>query len=221
MAWPFPTVCPRGPGGRTRRGERRRRRCESSHIAVVATWSPHRVAPHAYAPRKRACAHAHTHSCWLRSSTTLRGDMCTHTHAGCVVARASATRGTLHAPAPQNLVTGPLKRLHRDLLQQYDCTEQAAPQPPPSSAGGSAAANAGAHPQPPAGSQDLIQAEAGFPLSVLQLSRPAGPAAPEVRHPYPAPCHGAAHQALGALQGPASALRRHAFRGAAHVSSSS
>jgi hypothetical protein len=53
-----------------------------------------------------------------------------------------------------------------------------------------------------------IQAEAGVPLSVLQLSRPAGPAAPEVRHPYPAPCHGAAHQALGALQGPASAARR-------------
>ena len=47
-----------------------------------------------------------------------------------------------------------LKRLHRDLLQQYDCTKQATPQPPPSSAGGGAAANAGAHPQPPAGSQD-------------------------------------------------------------------
>jgi len=56
------------------------------------------------------------------------------------------------------------------------------------------------------------------PLSVLQLSRPAGPAAPEVRHPFPTPCHGAAHQALGALQGPASALRRHAFRGAAPAS---
>ncbi len=47
-----------------------------------------------------------------------------------------------------------LKRLHGDLLQQYDCTEQAAPQPPPPSAGGGPAANAGAHPQPPAGSQD-------------------------------------------------------------------
>ena len=32
---------------------------------------------------------------------------------------------------------------------------------------------------------------------VLQLSRPAGLATPEVRHPYPAPCHEAAHQALG------------------------
>ena len=110
-----------------------------------------------------------------------------------------------------------------DLLQQYDCTEQATPQPPPPSAGGSAAANAGAHPQPPAASQDnsngtlllpqlgRIQAEAGVPLRVLQLSRPAGPAAPEVRHPYPAPCHGAAHQALGALQGPAPALHRTRF----------
>ena len=47
-----------------------------------------------------------------------------------------------------------LKRLHGDLLQQYDCTEQAAPQPPPPSAGGNAAANAGARPQPPAGSQN-------------------------------------------------------------------
>ncbi len=47
-----------------------------------------------------------------------------------------------------------LKRLHGDLLQQYDYTEQASPQPPPPSAGGNTAANAGAHPQPPAGSQD-------------------------------------------------------------------
>jgi len=47
-----------------------------------------------------------------------------------------------------------LKLLHGHLLQQYDCTEQAAPQPLPPSAGGDAAANAGAHPQPPAGSQD-------------------------------------------------------------------
>ena len=37
-----------------------------------------------------------------------------------------------------------LKRLHGDLLQQYDCTEQPPPQPPPPSAGGNAAANAGA-----------------------------------------------------------------------------
>jgi hypothetical protein len=50
-----------------------------------------------------------------------------------------------------------LKRLHEDLLQQYDCTDQpAAAQPaPPSGADGSAAANAGANPQPqPAGAQD-------------------------------------------------------------------
>ena len=51
-----------------------------------------------------------------------------------------------------------------------------------------------------------IQAESGVPLSVFQLSGPAVPASPEVRHPYPSPCHGAAHQELGALQGPASAL---------------
>ena len=56
-----------------------------------------------------------------------------------------------------------------------------------------------------------IQAESGVPLGVFQLSGPAVPASPEVRHPYPAPCHGAAHQELDTLQGPASALRRHVF----------
>ena len=60
-----------------------------------------------------------------------------------------------------------LKRLHGDLLQQYDCTEQAAPPPPPPSAGGGAAANAGAHPQPPAGSQDTINGK----LLLPQLDR--------------------------------------------------
>jgi hypothetical protein len=44
-------------------------------------------------------------------------------------------------------------------------------------------------------------------------SDPSDPASPKVRHPYPAPCHGAAHQELGALQGPASALRRHTLGG--------
>jgi len=45
-----------------------------------------------------------------------------------------------------------LKRMHEDLLQHYDCTNQpaAAQQAPPSGAGGSAAANAGANPQPQA-----------------------------------------------------------------------
>ena len=52
-----------------------------------------------------------------------------------------------------------------------------------------------------------IQAKSGVPLGVFQLSGPAGPAAPQVRHPYPVLCHGAAHQELGALQGPASVLR--------------
>jgi hypothetical protein len=60
---------------------------------------------------------------------------------------------------PSSWVAPPLctlKRLHGDLLQQYDCTEQSAVAQPalPSDAGGGAAANAGAHPQPHAGSQD-------------------------------------------------------------------
>jgi hypothetical protein len=63
-----------------------------------------------------------------------------------------------------------------------------------------------------------IHAESGVPLVVFHLSGPAVPASPEVRHPYPAPCHGAAHQELGALQGLASALRRHALLGTAPAS---
>jgi hypothetical protein len=59
---------------------------------------------------------------------------------------------------PSSWVAPPLctlKRLHGDLLQQYDCTEQSAvAQPAHPSAGGGAAANADAHPQPHAGSQD-------------------------------------------------------------------
>jgi hypothetical protein len=59
---------------------------------------------------------------------------------------------------PSSWVAPPLctlKRLHGDLLQQYDCTEQSAvAQPAQPSAGGGAAANADAHPQPHAGSQD-------------------------------------------------------------------
>ena len=55
-------------------------------------------------------------------------------------------------------------------------------------------------------------------LPAPRLSGPAVPASPEVRHPYLAPCHGAAHQELGALQGPTSALRRHALRGTAPAS---
>ena len=58
-----------------------------------------------------------------------------------------------------------------------------------------------------------IRAESGVPLGDFQLLGPAVPASPKVCHPYPAPCHGAAHQELGALQGLASALRRHALRG--------
>jgi hypothetical protein len=60
---------------------------------------------------------------------------------------------------PSSWVAPPLctlKRLHGDLLQQYDCTEQLAVAQTalPSDAGGGAAAHAGAHPQPHAGSQD-------------------------------------------------------------------
>ena len=46
-----------------------------------------------------------------------------------------------------------------------------------------------------------IRAESGVPLGDFQLLGPAVPASPEVRHPYPASCHGAAHQELVALQG--------------------
>ncbi len=63
-----------------------------------------------------------------------------------------------------------------------------------------------------------IQAKSGVPLRVFQLSGPAGPAAPQVRHPYPPLCHGAAHQELVALQGPVSALHLHEVRGAAPAS---
>jgi len=51
-----------------------------------------------------------------------------------------------------------------------------------------------------------------FPIDVFQLSGPAGPASAAVLHPYPA---------LGALQGSASALRRHALRGTAPASPAS
>ncbi len=72
-------------------------------------------------------------------------------------------------------------------------------------------------PSPPAAGSHCPAREGSTPYweqSFFQLSRPAGPAAHEVRHPYPKACHGAAHQALGALQGPAPAPRRHLFRGA-------
>ena len=82
----------------------------------------------------------------------------------------SGCQATKDLQDPSSWVAPPLctlKRLHGDLLQQYDCTEQAAPPPPPPSAGGGAAANAGAHPQPPAGSQDTINGK----LLLPQLDR--------------------------------------------------
>ena len=73
---------------------------------------------------------------------------------------------------PSSWVAPPLctlKRLHGDLLQQYDCTEHLAVAQPalPSDAGGGAAANAGAHPQPHAGSQD----NGNCKLLLLQLDQ--------------------------------------------------
>jgi hypothetical protein len=70
--------------------------------------------------------------------------------------------------------------------------------------------------QPP--SFGMQSESAGVPLCIFQFSGPASPAAPEVSHPYPGPCHGAAHQELGGLQGPASALRLHVVRGAVSAS---
>jgi len=123
-----------------------------------------------------------------------------------------------------------LMRLQEDLLQNFDCTDQAAPQPPPPSGAGGGAANAGANSQPQhAGSQDngngkldlpqlnrlheAFKRSQSLPFGVFLLSRPA--AHP---HPQPAASHAAIDQALGPLQGPASALCRHAARGAAPAS---
>jgi len=126
----------------------------------------------------------------------------------------------LHAQA---LARGPLAE---------DCTEQAAPQPPPPSAGGGAAANAGSHLQPPAASQDNSNGKLLLPqLDRLHLAFKWRQVSPSVssssqdqqaqqppKSVIPKACHGAAHQALVALQGPASALRRHALQGAAPAS---
>ena len=68
-----------------------------------------------------------------------------------------------------------LKRLHGDLLQQYDCTEQATPQPPPPSAGGGAAANAGALPHARFGAHSGATKAYDWMVSVLgPLFRTAG-----------------------------------------------
>jgi hypothetical protein len=55
-----------------------------------------------------------------------------------------------------------------------------------------------------------IQAQPNSLLGVFQLSRPA--AQPAHTHSHTTPPHTAANQALGTLQGPPSAIRRHAFR---------
>ena len=65
----------------------------------------------------------------------------------------------------------------------------------------------------------LYQLQFTNPPPLHSTSVSASSSRREVRHPlYPKACHGAAHQALGALQGPAPAPRRHAFRGAAPAS---
>jgi hypothetical protein len=138
---------------------------------------------------------------------------------------------------PSSWVAPPLctlKRLHGDLLQQYDCTEQSVvSQPAHPSAGGGAAANADAHPQSHAGSQDNGNGKLLLPqLDRLHLAFKRSQVSPSassssqdqqsqhLRSPSSLPSavsHGTAHQELGALQGPASALR-HALRGTAPAS---
>jgi hypothetical protein len=75
-----------------------------------------------------------------------------------------------------------LKRLHGDLLQQYDCTyQQAAAQPAPPSvcADGGAAANAGAHQQPHAGPHDNSNGKLILPqLNRLHLALKRSPVSP-------------------------------------------
>jgi hypothetical protein len=71
---------------------------------------------------------------------------------------------------PSSWVAPPLctlKRLHGDLLQQYDCTKQSAVTQPsqPSDSGGCDAATVDAHPQPHTGSQDNSNCK----LLLLQL----------------------------------------------------
>jgi len=114
----------------------------------------------------------------------------------------------------------PPKRLYGDLLQQYDCTT-------PTPAAVRWRQRSRQRGRTPAASRNgklllpqLDRLHLAFKRRQVSLSvlQPVRPGSPEDRHPYPKACHGAAHQALGALQGPASALRRHAFRGAAPAS---
>ena len=165
---------------------------------------------------------------------------------GHALARVSTTRADLgsrtkafqHVWLPGNDLQDPatwhapslcqLKRMHEDLLQHYDCTDQqasTAQQAPPSGAGGGAAANADANPQPqPAGSQDngnvklvlpqlhrlheAFKRSQVFPPGVLQRS---GPAHSAQAHSVATPSHPAAHPGMAPVQGPPPAPRGHAF----------
>ena len=130
-----------------------------------------------------------------------------------------------------------LMRLHEDLLRNFDCTDQpVAPQPPPASGAGGGAAGVRlrwAHtrslgtqaPRTAATASWFsrnstastgIQAEPDSLLGVFKLSRPA--AQPAHPHSHATPSHAAIDQALGPLQGPASAICRHALRRAAPAS---
>jgi hypothetical protein len=115
-----------------------------------------------------------------------------------------ATTVVMSRPDAPPLCT--LNLLHRDLLQQYNCTKQSAVAQPaqPSVVGSGAAANSGTNPQPHTGSQDnsklLLQqlnhlhlafkrSQVSPSVSSSLFSGPAGPTAPKVSHPYPAQCH--------------------------------
>jgi hypothetical protein len=124
-----------------------------------------------------------------------------------------------------------LKHLHAALLQDYDCTEQPAPDLPalPSGAGGSATANAGAPPPPPpsrsqdTGSGTLVLPQLNRLHEAYKRRQVAPPASssfqdqqPTASGPIPSQRrHAAAHRTLAPNQDLASEVRWHAVRGAA------
>jgi hypothetical protein len=110
-----------------------------------------------------------------------------------------------------------LARLHEDLLQNYECTDQ--PAPPPPSAGGGAAANAGAHPQPQhAGSQDdgngklvlpqLNRLHEAFKRNQIPSSASSSSQAQQPNRPTPIPTQRRLTQQLTKHWGPFTALRQ-------------
>ena len=138
-------------------------------------------------------------------------------------------------PGPHHSWVAPplctLKQLHGDLLQQYNCTEQPPAQLLPQSAGGNASFNAGVRPQPPAGSQDNSNVKLLLPqlnrLHEAFKRRQVSPSASSIsqdqqsqqalRSPSSLPSlvsRSSSPRHWATIQGPASALRRHALRGA-------